>query len=387
MRICLIAARIPPVRCGVGDYSAQLAAELVRQGHHVTILTGADQAGVLPGARALVRNTVTRWTLAGVPHLCRELRALDPELIVLQWVPFLYSRTGTALGLPVALAACARHRPVRVMVHEAWVGFERPWFVAIGLVQRLALGLLVTAAERTGVSITAWTAMLQRAFPWKRRAIAWIPVGSGIDVDDTAGPDWMRDHLRMPPGARVIGAFGIAGSGKSMPLLAAAWARIREATPTAHLVLIGASPAEVRQLLPDLADDPRCHATGFLASEDVSRCLRGTDLLVCPFTDGMSTRRSSVIAALAHGVPVVSTRGRLTDPVFTQPGCPVVTTAVDAEEFATAAAGLAGNPDRLTALRPASLRFHQDYFSWPAIAARLIGPMTEDAGLHAPTTR
>jgi hypothetical protein len=40
------------------------------------------------------------------------------------------------------------------------------------------------------------------------------------------------------------------------------------------------------------------------------------DAFLCPFSDGISTRRSSMTVALAHGVPVVSNRGPSTVAVF-----------------------------------------------------------------------
>ena len=49
-----------------------------------------------------------------------------------------------------------------------------------------------------------------------------------------------------------------------------------------------------------------------LGSDGVSAALRRATVAVLPYPDGISERRGSALAALAHGVQVVSTRGRAT---------------------------------------------------------------------------
>jgi glycosyltransferase involved in cell wall biosynthesis len=53
-----------------------------------------------------------------------------------------------------------------------------------------------------------------------------------------------------------------------------------------------------------------------LKSIDVAAALRACDVVVQPYPDGVTTRRTSVMAALANGVPVVTTHGPLTESVW-----------------------------------------------------------------------
>jgi glycosyltransferase involved in cell wall biosynthesis len=56
--------------------------------------------------------------------------------------------------------------------------------------------------------------------------------------------------------------------------------------------------------------------TGTLPPADVARHLQACDLIVQPYPDGVSSRRTSLMAALANGIPAATTRGRLTEPCW-----------------------------------------------------------------------
>jgi glycosyltransferase involved in cell wall biosynthesis len=142
---------------------------------------------------------------------------------------------------------------------------------------------------------------------------------------------------------------------------------------------LGAGPIDTATLSPRLA----VHAPGPLPLADLARLVAAADLFLAPFSDGASTRRGSLMAALQHGVPVVTTAAL-------QHGVPVVTTAgsstgpalagaaglvfaadgsaaafVEAVRRATADAG-----ERAQAGRAARALYEQR-FDWDVTAARL----------------
>jgi glycosyltransferase involved in cell wall biosynthesis len=65
-----------------------------------------------------------------------------------------------------------------------------------------------------------------------------------------------------------------------------------------------------------------------------------------PYPDGVSSRRTSVMVALSHGRPVVTTTGRLTEPLWSSCGALVLTAAETPAELATATARLLADPPR-----------------------------------------
>jgi len=95
------------------------------------------------------------------------------------------------------------------------------------------------------------------------------------------------------------------------------------------------------------------------------------DLLMAPFLDGLSGRRASALAAMEHGVPVVTTRGHLYDAhVFEN--SPVVVTDYDKLAFGDAVLRLSRAEDerrRLSKLLPA---FHEKHFAWHHVADAVL---------------
>jgi len=86
---------------------------------------------------------------------------------------------------------------------------------------------------------------------------------------------------------------------------------------------------------------------------------------------------------MAHGVPVVTTRGRLTDPdLFDR--SPLVLADLDADVFARSVVALIDDPARRTALGGATRAFCERHFSWADISQQLIPEPETTAAAPAP---
>jgi glycosyltransferase involved in cell wall biosynthesis len=187
----------------------------------------------------------------------------------------------------------------------------------------------------------------------------------------------------------VIATFTTGIPGRLVSHLAVA---IDEVARTGQKVLVlnlgaGAPPLDGATAEPVELIEP-----GRLPSEELAANLAASDLFLAPFSDGVSTRRTTVMAALQHGVPVVGTSGFLTDSIFRDATNHLRLVPVESSRaFAAAAVQLALNPGERVALGLAGRELYERSFDWPVIANELLTrlgiALREDGSRGVPSLR
>jgi glycosyltransferase involved in cell wall biosynthesis len=119
-------------------------------------------------------------------------------------------------------------------------------------------------------------------------------------------------------------------------------------------------------------------ATGRASGDVISQALAAGDLFLAPFTDGVSSRRTTLVAALQHGLPVIGTDAVATDPFWRRSSCVALAPANDVRAFARLAVEVATDDVRRSAMAAEALALHEQLFSWPTLAQQV----RDDLGLR-----
>ncbi|MCS6872376.1 MAG: glycosyltransferase family 4 protein [Anaerolineae bacterium] len=310
MRIGFITGEYPPMEGGVGAFTHELAAALVALGHEVYVLThwrakGNDETGVQVAAE------VRDWNWAALLQAQRWARRHRLEVINLQYEAAAFGKVAPLVHLlPSRLSDFA----TVTTFHDLLVPYLFP--KAGGLRYRALLNLARTAR---GVIVTnvqdEQQLAKERGMPPLRR----IPIGSNIapaplpDFDRAA----VRAALGIPESSVLVGYFGFLNASKGAACLLRGVARALQSGVDAYLVLIGgrtgtSDPSNVHYaesidaLISQLSLSERVRRTGFVESAAVSAYLLACDMLALPYTDGVSFRRGSFMAGLAHGCPIIT---------------------------------------------------------------------------------
>jgi glycosyltransferase involved in cell wall biosynthesis len=113
-----------------------------------------------------------------------------------------------------------------------------------------------------------------------------------------------------------------------------------------------------------------------LSNDELSMHLHASDLLLLPFTDGLSTRRGTLMAGLAHGLPVVGLRGSNTDRVLLQhPDAMVLTPQGDLDAYVLAVVQLVRDTVRMQATGAAAASLYDRHFDWPVLARSVLAAL------------
>ena len=176
--------------------------------------------------------------------------------------------------------------------------------------------LVAGAADRVFVTIPSWGELLKQFSP-RAKPAEWLPVPCNVatDVETSAVTD-MRERF-APRGGYLVGHFGTFG-GHITDLLTPIVIELVRSVPDVTILLVGRGSCSYRAGVagahPEFAH--RIHATGEVAATGVSAALRACDIAVQPYPDGISSRRTSAMAAIANGLPVVANLGVLSEPFW-----------------------------------------------------------------------
>ncbi len=337
----LITCEYPPRVGGVADHTRLIAEGLAADGDRVHVwCPAAEGVAPEPAAGVSVRRELGRFRPS---DLRRAGRALDecaaPRRLLLQWVPHGYGYRSMNVWLCLWLWRRARlcGDDLTVIVHEPFLAFGEGTRRqdAVALVHRLMTTVLLSAARLVWTTIPKWEGCWRPYALGRRVPFGWLPVPSTTPAVATAEEAAATRARYAPAGVPLVGHFGTYGELIAGTLRELLPRLLSDEEPRCAVLLLGrgseAMRAELLRTRPELAG--RIHAAGTLPPEEVSRHLAACDLLVQPYPDGVSTRRTSIMAGLAHGLPVLTTQGALTESLW--------------EEGGAVALAAAGNDDAL----------------------------------------
>lgn len=322
MRIGLITGEYPPMEGGVGAFTQELGRALAALGHDIHVIT-SRHARPAPEKRSLDRVRepialdfgqlhpfINRWRWPSNGRVVDIALRAELDVVNIQYQPAAYNMRSAAINLlPWRMQGVTRNV---VTFHDVRVPYLFPKAgplreAAVNRIARDAHGIIATNA--------ADFANLQQRAPGT--PIRQIPIGSNIS---TTTPNHIelaevREKLGLGEGDMLLGYFGFLNASKGADVLLQALAQL---DARYHLVFIGgqtgASDATnqayldaIRRQVTDLGLGARVHWTGFLTDQRVSTWLHACDLMVMPYKDGVSLRRGTLMAVLAHGRPLITT--------------------------------------------------------------------------------
>jgi glycosyltransferase involved in cell wall biosynthesis len=329
MRIGIITGEYPPMQGGVGAFSRELALALSAQGHELHIFThkrasGASEPGI--NVSGLAGDWHDWWNLIAIR---RWINANRLDVVNLQYEAAAYQMAPPIHFLPMLI----RDIPVVTTFHDLLVPYLFPkagplrWR-ALLMLARTSQGVIVTnRQDEQGLTVEKGI-----------RRLCAIPIGSNVRAEMPPGYEremWRARLQTSPPqspspndgGGDVqghidtadevfIGYFGFLNASKGIEVLIEGLELAVKQGIKARLVMIGgrtgdSDPAnvayaeEIEALIAQ--KNLQVYSTGFADDAQVSAHLYACDLVALPYRDGVSFRRGSFMAALAHGCAIITT--------------------------------------------------------------------------------
>ncbi len=324
IRWVIVTGEYPPVPGGVSDYSQTVARALVNAGDEVHVIAYGSREGVGSEDGVQVHPLPGNFNLRSLGRASAILKSIPrPYRLWVQYVPHSYGYK--AMNLPFALWLYGRsfRDEIWVMWHE--VAFplrrgQRRKYQFLAVITWAMAFLVARSAKRHFLSVPMWQSWLTPLLP-KGTALTWLPVFSNFAQRPTPRRVAEIRGTLGAPDAMILGHFGTYLALLPDKLMQC-FPPLLLSNPHRRGLFMGRNSREFVESLiaayPQLRE--RVIATGSLEPEELVNYLAACDLVIEPFPDGVTARRTSLMVSLALGFPLVTTQSATTEPVWGESG-------------------------------------------------------------------
>lgn len=320
------------------------------------------------------------WAQIGWRKALREFRKSmvekNTDWCLLQYTALSWSRRGFSIRVLQVIRALKRCGTRCALVfHDA-----EPYF-GIRVVDRLRRAIQIwtmrQAVRLVDLAIFTIPPEIVSWVPDESKNAVFIPVGANLPAPDTVWKQAMGCNKNGPAVAVFSLSDGDVRAGE-VKLIAGAVRYASERIGKLQIVVFGRnSSAGAKELKERLAGTPvEINALGLLTPGQVVQTLATCDVML--FARGpLSTRRSSALAGIACGLPVLGKIGWETSAPITEAGV-VLLPGDPKEDYGPALLRVLSDESYRASLAERSKRAYERYFSWNVIATQYARVLREN---------
>jgi hypothetical protein len=313
MKIVFLCGCLEPGRDGVGDYTRQLAAELIKQGHIVSAIALNDKYQKISKEENYSGDSGFKFLRLSsdlpnkerLKYTADWINSFDPEWLSLQFVPYSFNKKGLPFDLGINLKKIGKHRKWHIMFHELYIGTDGKGLKTkiISASQKFIIKQLIVCLKPaiTHTHLPFYFNILKN---WTKPVFV-LPVFSNIPFIESPNHEI---NYKM---TFRIGIFShISAEEPLLEFLLKLKPLILETETEIEIVLIGGKSGEnssVKQIIETHLNMPGCVINkGFLDAEELSYLLQTCTLGITPLPRHSLGKSGSVAAFLSHGIPVAA---------------------------------------------------------------------------------
>ena len=277
MRVVYFVAVRPGQKCGVADYTHQLAQAVTQQGIDARV------------------EELPAWSIPALRRLTKTYGGEEATIFHLQYPSLGMGKSCAPALLPMVFP----RRRVFITFHE----FEQfnPVRKLYFLFSSFLNGNFIFTNEHE-------RHIVSRFLPWRANTSHIIPIGNNIAVFPV-GNEMGRMHRR-----RLI-YFGQIAPDKGIEEFLQTVEHLRRQNDDIPCSIIGAlldPNSEIARKVRDVSNAYQIDCLFNLPSEDVSKELQKASIALLPFPEGVSDKRGSALVCLKHGLAVITRHSDLT---------------------------------------------------------------------------
>jgi glycosyltransferase involved in cell wall biosynthesis len=407
MKTLVISGAYPPMHAGESANAYHLAIRLAASGVEVHVLTSRGNTG--PGDPGVTVHPLMRtWSWREVPRFAGFVKRCAPDAVLLMYLGGMYNYHPMMTFAPTIVKQRLPGVPFVTRYESPFAGAAQPsWSVGTRAVRKLAAkvagdvdvaydsGTLLRDSDHVIVLCEGHRTVVTEKWPKVADKTVVIPPAPNVRVSQKTevSARWLgRTRLGVADDEFLVMFFGYVYPKKGIETLLEAFQILRRKWTNARLVFVGGTIDidsdvssrywnEMQVLCRKLEVADRTIWTGAFNSdgEEASQYLRAADVCVLPLLKGVQLNNSSFSAMAAHGVPIVTTRGPMTDGAFLDGENVLFCEPRDAVGLAKAIGMVFDSEELRNRLREGVTRLAREWLSWDETIVRTTALLTRNA--------
>lgn len=302
IKLCFIVGNLPPVRCGVGDYTYKLLNELAKNNYlEIYVITSKESDIKLSNVK--IYNEIHKWNLLSWKVIKKIINKIKPNIIHYQHPAKLYGKYPFQFYLPYLIKRNFKDINFLTTIHEFSEAplYAKPW---LNLLLKLNDYLIFTNSsdqEKTEKIIKVQSTV--------------IPIGSNIEPYEFNKILIQQEREELLKNNKILlGYFGTINKDKGLDILIKALNYlVNIQKKQIKLCVIGELSKKIKyhkyikSLINKLKSEDNVFIAGYQGEKNTSKYFNMVDICVLPFKQGASLRRGSLITSFIHGIPTITT--------------------------------------------------------------------------------
>lgn len=320
----IISPKYPPSKSGIGFYTKTLAEHLAIMGDDIEIWTnrreGVSPSLVEPGFK--VHFTLREWDQSQVDVMNMTFTdGGQKNCILIQFDPRYYSDNFHS-KLPSFLEKRKKHGDkVWVIIHEmisireTKLSFKN---LKKYITQKKLLKSMLKHCDYAFLSSNNWLPKLKKYAANTSLSIEILPVPSNVPYVNSELKSNNLKKAFAQNATKIIGTFGTFNDPQLLNKLEKVIPEVLADNPQLAWLFLGRHSDEFVQKMKKKYKhvSQQLKTAGELNTAALSAHIQACDIMFQPYPSGVSTRRSSIMAAMLHHKAIVTTFGKLTEPIW-----------------------------------------------------------------------
>lgn len=297
MRIGIVVQNFPPARFegGISHYSALLGEHLSGLGHNIYAITSSeftlpvDRSPLAPNVKII--QIPGPWNFKTLKLLKSHIDANELDVIILQYSPASFE-TGFRLGWALRSFACQKI----TAFHTLWGrGIDR----IVGILTLIGSSKIIATNSEI-------MTILEKRLPNLLKRTYWIPIGSNIPPSESC-------MHQLDGEAPLLVYFGMFYPGKGLNTVLGVAESLKKKGRHFLLKIVGGGGPDHESYVAEFESElvkrnlsGVVEHLGYLPAARISEYMRKARVIFLPYDNGVSDRRGSFMAAIAHGKTVLT---------------------------------------------------------------------------------